>query len=211
MTIRMANVSDVEQMLDIYTPYVLNTPISFELEPPSHAEFLSRLLEITAKYPWLVFEEANQIQGYAYASAFKSRCAYAWSTESSIYVRQGFQGRGIGKDLYAHLLQILKMQGVVNVIGGMAIPNDASLKLHEYFGFEKVAHFKDVGYKLGKWWDVGYWQLQLQRPLQPQVLASPLLGQRELKKATIMNQADPLLKTDRWRRASNWVQPPQGS
>lgn len=175
MTIRMAETGDVESMLDIYSPYVLETPISFELTPPSIAEFRSRLADTLEKYPWLVCEAEGQIVGYAYAGAFKSRCAYGWSAESSIYVRKGFQSRGIGKDLYAKLLKILRTQGVVNVIGGMTIPNEASLKLHEHFGFEKVAQFKDVGYKLGSWWDVGYWQLQLQKYEKPGELRRPVL------------------------------------
>jgi L-amino acid N-acyltransferase YncA len=162
--IRTATTDDAKDMLDIYRPYVLETPISFEVDVPSIEEFERRISEKVGKYPWLLCELEDEIVGYAYAGNFHTRCAYAWSVESSVYVRRGFHGKGIGKFLYENLLNILKEQGVVNVIGGMTMPNEASLRLHEHFGFVKVAQYKDVGFKMGQWWDVGYWQLQLQKP-----------------------------------------------
>lgn len=170
--VRLASRADAEAMLEIYRPYVLDTAISFETTAPTLAEFSGRIEELTEKFPWLVCTESGQIVGYAYAGAYKSRCAYGWSVESTVYVRSGFQGKGIGKELYQKLLKILKDQGAVNVIGGIALPNQASVALHESLGFEKVAQFKDVGFKLGKWWDVGYWQLQLQKPIEPGPLLS---------------------------------------
>jgi phosphinothricin acetyltransferase len=150
--------------LDIYKPYVLESPISFEIEVPSVSELQERISETLKDFPWLVWEEDESILGYAYAGPFRTRKAYAWSAESTVYVRTGHYGNGIGKALYADLLFRLKKQGIVNVIGGIVLPNDASIALHEGFGFKKVAHLERIGFKLGRSWDVGYWQLQVSKP-----------------------------------------------
>jgi L-amino acid N-acyltransferase YncA len=171
--IRTASVNDAEFMLEIYRPYVLETPISFETELPSLDEFSKRISETLQKYPWLVCEVDNKVVGYAYAGAYRSRPAYSWSAESTVYVQKGFHGKGIGKDLYANLLKILEAQGIVNVMGGITLPNEASVKLHEHFGFVQVAQFKDAGFKMDRWWDVGYWQLQFQKPEEPNRLQLP--------------------------------------
>lgn len=176
MNIRPAKLDDAEIMLAIYSPYIFETPISFETEVPSIEEFRNRIQEKEGRYPWLLCEVDNRVVGYAYAGAFRTRCAYAWSAESSIYVDRSYHGKGVGQALYSCLFQILKEQGVVNVIGGMTMPNEKSQKLHERFGFVQVACFKNVGFKLGRWWDVGYWQLQLQKMEKaPQSLAAPKL------------------------------------
>ncbi len=170
MKIRHASVQDAEKILDIYAPYVLETPISFETTVPNLKEFTDRITETTKKFPWLVCELDQQIVGYAYASTYKSRCAYEWSVESTVYVGKNYHGKGIGSKLYKELFPLLKFQGAVNVIAGITLPNVGSVRLHESLGFMPVGSFKDVGHKLNKWWDVGYWQLQLQKPLQPQPL-----------------------------------------
>lgn len=171
--IRDARLDDAEQILEVYKPYILDTPVSFELEVPQLNEFQGRLVERNGKFPWLVFERDNQILGYAYAGPFKSRCAYEWSVESSVYVKKGCHRLGIGKALYGALLDVVKFQGAVNVIGGVTLPNEASVGLHEHFGFVNVAIFKDAGFKMGRWWDVGYWQLQFQKPVVPGPLRPP--------------------------------------
>jgi L-amino acid N-acyltransferase YncA len=163
MHLRIACEEDVDAMLSIYTPYVLETPISFETTPPPRPEFRQRLADVQKKFPWIVCEVEGKVIGYAYASPFKTRAAYDWSVESSIYLQRGQHQKGIGKKLYAHLIELLQTQGIANVIGGMALPNAASKALHESLGFKQVAQFKNVGYKFGQWWDVGYWQLELQR------------------------------------------------
>ena len=168
--IRLAKLSDAEVIQNIYKPYVLESPISFEIIPPSSDEMKSRISDTLEKFPWLVYEHDNVVVGYAYASPYKSRCAYSWSAESTVYIREGYHGKGIGKALYTSLLSQLKNQGVVNVIGGISLPNAASVRLHESLGFTQVATFKDVGFKFKKWWDVGYWQLQFQKPIEPQLL-----------------------------------------
>lgn len=171
--IRSAILDDAAAIAEIYKPYVIDTAISFEIEPPSKIEMSERIRQNLETFPWLVWEEENSILGYAYASPFKSRCAYSWSVESTVYVRQNFHGKNIGKRLYVNLLETLSAQGAVNVIGGIALPNAASVGLHESLGFKQVAQFKDVGFKLGRWWDVGYWQLQLQKPMEPVALRKP--------------------------------------
>jgi L-amino acid N-acyltransferase YncA len=171
--VRAAGLEDAEKILEIYKPYVSETAISFETEVPSLQEFRGRMASITGKFPWLVYERDGEILGYAYAGPFRSRCAYEWSVEASVYVQHGVHRSGIGKALYGPLLETLKGQGAVNVIGGVTLPNEGSIGLHEYFGFEKVGVFKDAGYKLGKWWDVGYWQLQFTKPEHPPHLRAP--------------------------------------
>lgn len=171
--IRLAKTEDASSILEIYRPYVLETPISFETSAPSLEEMRRRLADTLAAFPWLVFEVENSVIGYAYAGPFKSRCAYSWSVESTVYVKKDCRGRGVGKKLYQELLKRLKDQGAVNAIGGISLPNEASVGLHESLGFRQVAQFKDVGFKLCKWWDVGYWQIQLQKPAEPTPLRGP--------------------------------------
>jgi phosphinothricin acetyltransferase len=165
--VRSASSADAKAIAEIYRPYVEETAISFEAVPPSAEEFKARIEDTLQKFPWLVYESGGEILGYAYAGAHRTRCAYEWSVECTVYVKKDAHGRGIGKELYQALFKILKDQGAVNIIAGISLPNAASVGLHESLGFQKVANFKDVGFKLGQWWDVGYWQLQIQRPVQP--------------------------------------------
>lgn len=168
--IRIAGVEDAGKLLEIYSPYILESAISFEMEAPSVTEFRARIADTLKKFPWLVCESAGQAVGYAYAGTFRTRAAYNWTAEATVYVRKNHHGKGVGSDLYKTLLDILKRQGVVNVIGGITLPNSGSERLHEKFGFQKVAHVKDAGFKLGRWWDVGYWQLQFEKPMTPEPL-----------------------------------------
>lgn len=164
LKIRKVNDKDLreaQQLLDIYSEYVLNSSATFELEPPSVEEMQSRVREVIKTHPWIVIEQGDLILGYAYASVFRTRQAYAWSTESTVYVRKDHHGRGLGVLLYTNLFKLLKAQGFYAVIGGITIPNDSSVALHERMGFQQVAQLKDIGYKMQRWWDVGYWQLQL--------------------------------------------------
>jgi len=173
MKIRLAMIEDAVEMLEIYRPNIEASAISFETVVPSVSEFEDRVRDTLRKYPWIVYERDGKILGYAYASTYRSRCAYGWSLESTVYVHPEHQGMGIGRSLYCKLFDLLKHQGAVNVIGGITLPNEASVGLHESLGFKKVAQFKDVGFKLGKWWDVGFWQLQLQKPEVPCELKAP--------------------------------------
>jgi L-amino acid N-acyltransferase YncA len=160
--IRPAVSADAESICRIYAPYVLNTTISFEecvVEPDA---MRSRIAEVaTQTLPWLVLESAGSVRGYAYATPWRVRTAYRHSVETSVYLDQDGCGKGHGTLLYCALLNALRDRGKHLAIGGIALPNAPSIALHEKLGFVKVAHFSEVGYKLGKWCDVGYWQLML--------------------------------------------------
>ena len=161
-SIRPATLDDAEQMADIYNHFVLTSTITFEEEPVTVAEMARRVAEIqTSPLPWLVATRDHRITGFAYANEWKTRAAYRYSTEVTVYVRAALVNSGIGSHLYAQLFSALKARGAHAVIGGVALPNEASLRLHRKFGFEKVAHFKEVGFKFNRWIDVTYWQLIL--------------------------------------------------
>lgn len=151
LSFRFATENDAEKILEIYKPYVENTTITFEYNVPTIEEFRERIRGILKDYPYIVCEYGNEIVGYAYAHRIWSRAAYQWDAELSIYTNEKYAGNGIGKKLYGILLEILKLQNVVNVYGLVTYPNKSSEKLHNYFGFKKVAFFENVGFKFGKW------------------------------------------------------------
>lgn len=157
--IRAAKVTDANEVCGIYNYYIANTIITFEEEQLTISEMQTRIKKIMIKYPWLVYEEAGEIHGYAYASEWKSRAAYRDSVEVTVYLKPEVKGKGIGSALYQELFKKLKEKGFHSFIGGISLPNPGSVALHEKFGFKKVAHFKEIGNKFNKWIDVGYWQL----------------------------------------------------
>ncbi|QQS45230.1 MAG: N-acetyltransferase [Acidobacteriota bacterium] len=160
--IRFATEEDAEGIVHIYNHYVVETCITFETDPVSTEEMVRRIAEtISIPLPWLVAENTSGLIGYAYASKWKGRCAYRYSVESTVYLAPEQVGKGYGTTLYAELLARLRALSMHSVIGGIALPNPASICLHERLGFKKVAHFKEVGFKHDQWVDVGYWQLQL--------------------------------------------------
>jgi L-amino acid N-acyltransferase YncA len=159
--LRQCTPSDAARVCDIYNYYVRETVITFEESPVLEAEMAQRISSITAHLPWLVWETDQEIVGYAYASPWKVRAAYRYSVESSIYLAPQATGRGLGSQLYTALIADLRQRGLHCVIGGAALPNPASVSLHEKLGFDKVAEFKQVGFKLGRWIDVAYWELVL--------------------------------------------------
>lgn len=152
--IRMATVADAKDLLAIYEPYVLHTPITFEYTIPSAEDFEERIRHTLSKYPYLVAIKGQEIVGYAYASAFKNRAAYDWSVETSIYIKQERHGYGIGKKLYEALEKILEQQHIINVNACITYPNLASIGFHEKLGYKIVGHFTKSGYKFSKWHDV---------------------------------------------------------
>lgn len=164
--IRNVNIEDAAAICNIYNHYVQNTIITFEEEPVTIEEMQSRIAEVTSSLPWFVFEENGKVVGYAYASQWKSRCAYRFSVESAIYLHPDFIGKGIGRRMYESLISELRNRSLHGAIGGIALPNEGSVALHERLGFVKVAHFKEVGRKFGRWIDVGYWQLLFQNAEQ---------------------------------------------
>jgi phosphinothricin acetyltransferase len=156
---REAWTADAAAICSIYNRYVLESTITFEEEAVSVETMQGRIAEVTAKYPWLVCELEGTVVGYAYATAWRARVAYRYSVESTIYLDGAYCGRGLGIPLYADLITRLREGGFHRVMGGIALPNAASVALHERLGFKKVAHFTEVGWKFGKWIDVGYWEL----------------------------------------------------
>lgn len=156
--IREVKPADATEIVEIYNYYILNTTVTFEEEAVTAADMGGRISEITAKYPWLVYEVDGKIVGYAYASSWKSRCAYKFSVETTVYLQKGLFGKGMGSQLYTELLSRLKELKLHGIIGGVALPNDGCIALHQKFGFEKVAQFKEVGFKFDKWIDVTYWE-----------------------------------------------------
>lgn len=160
--LRPANAGDAAAIVAIYNHYVATTTISFEEEAVTADEMAQRIdAVLAAGLPWLVAVGDGEILGYAYATKWRARHAYRFSVESSVYLAQDATQRGLGSRLYAALIDQLRAAQCHLVIGGIALPNEASIALHEKLGFEKVAHFKEVGYKFDQWLDVGYWQRKL--------------------------------------------------
>ena len=159
---RSASATDADAIARIYNYYIENTVITFEEEPVSPQAMAARVAEVQGlSLPWLVAEIDKKVIGYAYANKWKVRSAYRHSVETTIYLEHGHEGRGVGKTLYAALLPPLRARGIHAVIGGAAMPNEASVALHETLGFDHVATFREVGFKHGRWVDVAYWQLVL--------------------------------------------------
>ncbi len=156
--IRTVKLNDAKPICDIYNYYIKNTTVTFEEEAVSTDEMENRINAISYEFPWHVYEVDGKVVGYAYVTKWKARTAYRYSVESTVYIDVNYKGRGIGTSLYKHLLEELKKRGFHSVVGGIALPNDASIALHEKLGFAKVAHFKNIGFKFDKWVDVGYWQ-----------------------------------------------------
>ena len=163
-TLRLAAETDAAAIGEIYAPIVRDTHISFEQAAPHPDEIAARIGATLAQYPWLACELDGTLAGFAYASAFRSRAAYQWTTETTVYVHPGFQRRGIARALYASLLAILRAQGYVTAVGVIALPNPASVHMHEAAGFRKIGVFEHVGHKNGAWRDTGWWQLDLREP-----------------------------------------------
>jgi phosphinothricin acetyltransferase len=157
--VRPATAADCEAIARIYNHYIRDTIITFEEVEVSAQEIERRLGEVaSASLPWLVVENTGAIAGYAYATKWHGRCAYRYSAESTVYLEAGQTGRGYGTRLYTELMGDLRARSIHAVMGGIALPNAASIALHEKLGFSKVAHFREVGFKFGQWIDVGYWQ-----------------------------------------------------
>jgi L-amino acid N-acyltransferase YncA len=160
--IRLATAHDAEQVQAIYAPCVRDTAISFELEPPSVDTMRQRIIHTLESFPWVVCEHCGEVQGYAYASAHRTRAAYQWSVDVSVYVNAQARRSGVGQAVYCSLFKLLALQGFYNAYAGITLPNPASVGLHESLGFRPVGVYRAVGYKLGTWHDVGWWQLVLQ-------------------------------------------------
>lgn len=150
MDFRLATIEDTKELLAIYAQYI-NTPITFEYELPTEGEFVNRIKSIQGIYPYVVCELNRKIIGYAYAHRQKEREAYKWNVELSIYIDKNFTSKGIGRKLYEKLLEILKIQEIKTVYGGVTLPNEKSEKLHYSLGFKKIGIYNNTGYKCGEW------------------------------------------------------------
>jgi len=160
--IRTATKADTAKIAEIYNYYITQTSITFEKEPVSADEIYSRISDVlNSSLPWLVVENDDGLVGYAYATKWRARPAYKHSVETTVYLSKDHSGKGFGKLIYSNLIAQLTSTGFHTAIGGIALPNEASVRLHETLGFKKVAHFQEVGYKFEKWIDVGFWQIML--------------------------------------------------
>jgi len=159
--IRLADERDATAIADIYRPVVEDTAISFETIAPDRREIARRIADTLRTYPWLVCDRDGHIAGYAYASRHRLRGAYQWSVDTSVYIDGRDRRLGVGRGLYLSLFAMLSEQGYFNAFAGIALPNPGSVALHEAMGFEKLGIYHNVGFKLGEWRDVGWWQLNL--------------------------------------------------
>jgi L-amino acid N-acyltransferase YncA len=184
--IRLATAGDAAAIAGIYAPYVRETPITFETEVPSVAEIGGRIERTIAGHPWLVCERDGAIIGYAYGGAYRTRAAYQWSVEVTVYVHRNHHRRGVGRALYTSLLELLRLQGFFNAYAVITVPNAGSVGLHEDLGFTSAGITRRVGFKLGRWHDVGTWELPLRAPSIP---SGPPLS------------LDAIRENSEWRRA----------
>lgn len=158
---RPASPQDANAILAIYAPIVHTTAISFEGEPPTQEQMAQRIGSTLEHFPWLVSEHQDNILGYVYASQHRARLAYQWSVDVSVYIHTQARRRGVARALYTSLFKLLTLQGFYNCYAGITLPNPASVSLHEALGFQAVGIYRNVGYKLGAWHDVGWWHLTL--------------------------------------------------
>jgi L-amino acid N-acyltransferase YncA len=170
MLIRPADAdTDGTACSEIYTHYVRDTVISLEEAPPDERDFAARIARITSAYPWLIAELDGRAVGFAYASQHRERAAYRWAADTTVYLDRDYHRRGIGRALYEQLFSLLVRQGIHVACAGITLPNEASVGLHESLGFEPVGVYRRIGFKLGAWRDVGWWQ----RELAPQTDHAP--------------------------------------
>ena len=160
--IRTATAKDAGDIAAIYAPIVSNTDISFEDVPPTEDEMAARIARTLQTHPWLVFEKDEAVIGYAYAAAHRTRAAYKWSCETSVYVGETARRTGAARQLYTALFECLRTLGYANALAGITLPNDPSVGFHEAMGFQPIGVYKNVGFKGGEWRDVGWWSLPLQ-------------------------------------------------
>lgn len=190
--IRLANEADIAPMLAIYAPYVEDTAITFDLTVPSLFEFNQKINKIQKEAPCLVCELDGVVAGYAYADTYRTKEAYKWTREVSVYVAKEFQAKKLGTALYYSLIDLLKCQKYRNVVAAITLPNIPSVSFHERFGFHQVGVYDNVGYKLGKSQRVGWWQLSLVDHMQAAQEIIPLeqvlrteSGQKALKRGEL--------------------------
>ena len=159
--IRQAKPTDAAHLLEIYSPVVESTSVSFELVPPTADEFALRIASSIESHDWLVMEDAGRMAGYAYATPHRAREAYQYSVETSVYIHPDHREKGVGKKLYEALFVSLQSRGFHNAYAGITLPNEASIALHKSFGFESIGVFREIGFKHGGWHNVSWWQRKI--------------------------------------------------
>lgn len=162
--IGLVSPDDIPQILEIYTPFVLETTTSFETAVPSLKVFEQRVQDYASKAPWLVARNGKEVLGYAYATAHRSRGAYRWNQEVTVYVHPNHRKKGIARALYKKLLELLKAMGYTKAFAIITLPNEASIGFHSALGFEHIGDMPDVGFKFGSWHTTSWWHLALQQP-----------------------------------------------
>lgn len=162
--IRIAHPDDATAIHAIYAPSVTHGVATFETVLPGVPAMRERIVARLAHYPWLVWETEGEVLAYAYASRFRDRAAYDWIAETSIYVREDAQRSGLARRLYGVLLDAMRLQGINQAVGVITLPGEPSVRLHEAMGFTPAGVWRQSGFKLGRWWDVGVWQKTLQTP-----------------------------------------------
>jgi L-amino acid N-acyltransferase YncA len=194
--IRVAEERDARAIAEIYAPAITDAVISFELMPPDAHEMLRRIVGIQRQYPWIVYEESKTVLGYVYASVHNERAAYRWSVDVTAYIRRDAHRRGIGRALYTALFEILVLQGYRTACAGVTLPNTASVQMHTAMGFKEVGVYHDVGYKFGKWHDVGWYERSLAAHVlePPEPVPFPALATSPVVKA-VFTRAAGLIKS----------------
>lgn len=205
VTIEPASLSDAEEMLAIYSPYVRDTTVSSEYEPPTLEEFRERIRTYTAELPWLVCRVDGKAAGYGYASPHRARAGYQWSVETSIYVAPAFQRQGIAAALYRSLFSLLVRQGYYNIFVGITSPNERSIKFHTAMGFVISGAYQNSMYKFGEWRDV-IWMAKSLRPHEaapvPTVSFPQIAGEAQTK-AVLLAQAQTVKPFDNGEACEN--------
>lgn len=192
--IRIAKKEDAASMLDIYAPFILNSGITQETEVPYVENFQQRIITTLEERPWLVCLIDNEIAGYAYAGKHRERKGYQWCTEPSVYISQKFYRYGIANALYTALFEILNLQHYVNAYAVITLPNEKSVTFHEKFGFSYLATYKNIGYKLGQWHDVGWWQKKINEYVLNPIPPLKLSDLDEVSVKQILEKAHLLIK-----------------
>ncbi len=186
-TIRLAEKQDVPGILEIYAPFILDTAVTFEESVPEEESFWERIQGIMTELPFLVCEIDGRIAGYAYASGYRSRASYRWTKEVSVYIHPDFQRKKVAHALYTSLNEMVRYQGIADLLAIITMPNEPSVAFHEYFGYRKCAEFSKVGYKMGQWQNVGWFELFLQDESKPP--REQILRLEEIIHLPIFNEA----------------------
>jgi len=185
--IRLAEKRDVPGILEIYSPFVLNTSVTFEEIVPDEDSFWERIQGIMTELPYLVCEINGRIAGYAYASGYRSRASYRWSKEVSVYIHPDYQRKRVAHALYTSLNEMVRYQGIADLLAIITMPNEPSVAFHEQFGYRKCGEFSKVGFKLGQWQNVGWFELFLQD--ESQAPKNPILTLNEISGLPIFQEA----------------------